>query len=876
MTVFHRIWSHKLTRFLTILLMGVGVALLTFTPYIYRYLTDGVVFSGHGDGFRQMMPFQMYLYEHFSQFKSFYDHSFGLGGDYVKDLSYYYATSPFVIINFLFVWLSEVIFNSNPSNITYWASNQLIVAFVKGIATFILAFYFFNYIKLKNYIVFLASMLYAASTTVIYFNFTWSYYGDLLIFLPLSLLGIERFYKERKIGLFIFAIALTLFSNFYFSYYEAIVILSYFIYRCIFPHAKDIVTRKQQLWMIPIAVILSTLIAIWGFYTGVSSFLNNDRVSNPYFNFGIITDFARQKHFFTNGFYITVTIIALIALLSFKLYRHYYYRLFAIATWVMLIGSLTPLFDSMFNGFSTPERRWVYIFALTTAGLIALFIQHLSELSLKSYIFACLPVLIIMGIMQIIVKEQRMSWMGVCLVIMIFIGILLYKKSLFKLKWPSVVLVILFIIQQAIILENDHVNNVQKYESTVSSMHDSKYKSPALAKKIDKIKQSQDNPFSRIDYMSQYGLNSPMIYHFNGIALYSSILDGDILKYYDKTLQINMHTDKNSTYRLLSNRANLMALWDVNDRIRRPEDKNMPYGFSKHSTIKHSNDESFIHSKNKIDYPSAHITNKVFNKKDLKSPLDKEQAMLQGVVFDQTDAYPTNQQFTPNKNLLAETSTHLVNAKRTHKNKLSVSKDGGGIQYKLPPSIANQYEDLYVEMDVELLGPDKEHNVGVNEYNQHRNNLSYKYRRFVTPITMRIKSAQDLNIKLSKGTYRFNIKGIYGENYDVLNKAHKQLHSVKVSQNARNYTIEKNKNDEGYLVLPMPYRDGMKAYTDKGKTLLVKQGNGIMTIIPVEQGQKTITLKYTPPYTWLLIVISVIGVVLSFIYTKWIYAKKSK
>ncbi len=876
MTVFHRIWSHKLTRFLTILLMGVGVALLTFTPYIYRYLTDGVVFSGHGDGFRQMMPFQMYLYEHFSQFKSFYDHSFGLGGDYVKDLSYYYATSPFVIINFLFVWLSEVIFNSNPSNITYWASNQLIVAFVKGIATFILAFYFFNYIKLKNYIVFLASMLYAASTTVIYFNFTWSYYGDLLIFLPLSLLGIERFYKERKIGLFIFAIALTLFSNFYFSYYEAIVILSYFIYRCIFPHAKDIVTRKQQLWMIPIAVILSTLIAIWGFYTGVSSFLNNDRVSNPYFNFGIITDFARQKHFFTNGFYITVTIIALIALLSFKLYRHYYYRLFAIATWVMLIGSLTPLFDSMFNGFSTPERRWVYIFALTTAGLIALFIQHLSELSLKSYIFACLPVLMIMGIMQIIVKEQRMSWMGVCLVIMIFIGILLYKKSLFKLKWPSVVLVILFIIQQAIILENDHVNNVQKYESTVSSMHDSKYKSPALAKKIDKIKQSQDNPFSRIDYMSQYGLNSPMIYHFNGIALYSSIFDGDILKYYDKTLQINMHTDKNSTYRLLSNRANLMALWDVNDRIRRPEDKNMPYGFSKHSTIKHSNDESFIHSKNKIDYPSAHITNKVFNKKDLKSPLDKEQAMLQGVVFDQTDAYPTNQQFTPNKNLLAETSTHLVNAKRTHKNKLSVSKDGGGIQYKLPPSIANQYEDLYVEMDVELLGPDKEHNVGVNEYNQHRNNLSYKYRRFVTPITMRIKSAQDLNIKLSKGTYRFNIKGIYGENYDVLNKAHKQLHSVKVSQNARNYTIEKNKNDEGYLVLPMPYRDGMKAYTDKGKTLPVKQGNGIMTIIPVEQGQKTITLKYTPPYTWLLIVISVIGVVLSFIYTKWIYAKKSK
>ena len=36
-------------------------------------------------------------------------------------------------------------------------------------------------------------------------------------------------------------------------------------------------------------------------------------------------------------------------------------------------------------------------------------------------------------------------------------------------------------------------------------------------------------------------------------------------------------------------------------------------------------------------------------------------------------------------------------------------------------------------MDVELLTPDKNHEVGVNEYAQDRNELTYKYRRFVTP-----------------------------------------------------------------------------------------------------------------------------------------------
>ena len=62
--------------------------LLSIYPGLHK---DGVVFSGSGDGFRQMMPFQLYLYEHFTQLKGFYDHSFGLGGDYVKGLAYYYS-----------------------------------------------------------------------------------------------------------------------------------------------------------------------------------------------------------------------------------------------------------------------------------------------------------------------------------------------------------------------------------------------------------------------------------------------------------------------------------------------------------------------------------------------------------------------------------------------------------------------------------------------------------------------------------------------------------------------------------------------------------------------------------------------------------------
>ena len=247
------------------------------------------------------------------------------------------------------------------------------------------------------------------SNVVTYYNFTWSFYGNLLIMLPMSIWAIERFFKERKIGWFIFAIAYTLFSNFYFSYYEAIIIGFYFIYRVAIPHEKDIVNRWQKFYILVCATLLSVLVSIYGLYTGVSSFLDNDRAQNPNFNITFFTNlFETNYNIFADGFYITISFIASIALFCFKLYQHYYYKLFAIATLILLIGSFFQWFDSAFNGFSLPQRRWVYFLALSTSVLIALFIQHLSEISIKEYTFVAIPVFIY-GFVFITLSERSVK-----------------------------------------------------------------------------------------------------------------------------------------------------------------------------------------------------------------------------------------------------------------------------------------------------------------------------------------------------------------------------------------------------------------------------------------------------------------------------------
>ena len=40
----------------------------------------------------------------------------------------------------------------------------------------------------------IATILYGMSTVMTYYNFTWSFYGNLLIMLPMSIWAMERFF----------------------------------------------------------------------------------------------------------------------------------------------------------------------------------------------------------------------------------------------------------------------------------------------------------------------------------------------------------------------------------------------------------------------------------------------------------------------------------------------------------------------------------------------------------------------------------------------------------------------------------------------------------------------------------------------------------
>ncbi|MCO4330690.1 YfhO family protein [Staphylococcus hyicus] len=868
-----RHFQHLSKRFIYIFLFSIALTTLLFIPFFYNTFINGIAFAGKGDGFSQLMPFQKYLYEHYTEFKSFYDTDFGLGGDYTKGLSYYYATSPLMIIYFFVIRVLDIIFNLPTHDMTFWAKNQVIISYIRVLLTTLVSYYCFRYLHPERRLVaILATIMYAVSVVTIYFNFTWSFYGEVLILLPLSIWAMERFFKARKIGLFIIAIALTLFSNFYFAYYEMIILGFYFLYRVIAQHSSDVVSRVQKIWMLATAAFISLLISLPGFFTGVSAVMENNREINPHLDMTLFIDFAEKYHIFSNGFYITISTITFIALFAINLYKYYYYRLFAILTWILLVGSLTPYFDSFFNGFSLPARRWIYILCLSSSVLIALFIRHLSEVKIKQFILTSIPTLMVMMLMYT-QYEATMNWMWVTLLIIIVMGIVLWQRQWLTHHAMYYVWIGLILIQQGMMIFDYHQSHMSIYERPIASMKEDKYHSEKLQKEFDHIQQ-KGNPFSRIEYLSLSALNSPMIYGYNGLSIYSSLFNGDVLDYYDKTMQIAQPIDKNSTHRLLGNRANLMALWDAKDRFKNPKDDNLPYGFETEKIVD-GKDNKYQYSKDTIHYPSTHITNKVFDPKDLKSPIDREHAMLQGIVLN--DGTKANSQIQESTNYasLIETNTKDADFKEG-KRFLKVKKDEGGLELKVPKTVAEENKDLYVEMDLEMVKPkDKAHQVKLNEYKQSRSSLNYTYRRAVTPITFRVKADETLRLKLSKGTYRYHLKGVYGENYETLKSAAKEVQKVKVKETKDGYAFIKNKRDAGYLVVPTPYVDGLEATAD-GQSVDVKKGNGMQTVIPVKKGQEHIELTYTPPHRMLLLIIMGIGIIAGILYTAFIARRLKK
>ncbi|OLF31467.1 hypothetical protein BSZ10_04990 [Staphylococcus aureus] len=848
------------------------LSLLGHSYIIYRFIHDGILFTGPNDGIEQMVPIQMFLFEKWSHGNLFYASDFGLGGDFFTDLSYYFSTNILFIINVLCIILLKTIIHINTQGLLFWMVNALVISIIKAAIAMYCTYLYSKYLSRNTWISLIMAFLFVMSPLYYRFTVYWPFFSDVFIWLPLLMLSIERVLQKQKLGLFIVTVTLIMINNFYFAYYLCLIGAGYILIRIIFRHSKDIISRGKAIILFVISAILGLGNSLFMFFHGVQSFLNNRRV--PFS--GTVDTFEKlniNTNIFFDNYLIVLLFLTIQALLCFKLYKHYYYRLFAMLTLVFILLSFVPFIDQVFNGFSAPQKRWHFILSFNSAMLIGLFMKYFRTLKIKTYVFSnIIAELIIFA--SAITYHKFVAWLIlVPIVSIIGLLILILKDRYYRINLSyifGISILLLNIMVSFVFIKNQIYFKDHEERANTFYINSSLYSSD-LQRSLVNIMNNSKREDERIDWRVNEQDNTPMYQHFKGLSLYSSIFHHNILDYYYDALKINLAEESLSRYQSTNGRQNIASLFSVRYMMLKDYQGNLPAYFKK---IKTSGQYTIY--ENSLNLPSVKVTNNIYHSKSLNTAIDREHAMLDGVVMDNKGtSYKSS-----SPNLLSKVDMQHQNIKLNGKHRYKVTgEQSGTIKLHLPKHLRDKYDDFYLTMKIKRGNPDSNYTVAINNYANHRlfNNSTYR-----TGVDTQLYRAQpdkngDITITLSPdGEFYIDLQQLNGENYDTLKKAHRDAHFSAGYKDIKNgVQVNLNHHDGGIAAINIPYRKGMHAYVD-GAPAKVQKVNYMMTGVSVNKNAKKIVIKYQPPYWNTMIITSLISMLLSAIFIKNGNLKKRK
>lgn len=847
-----------------------GLALVAHSYILFRFFKDGLLFTGPNDGIEQMVPIQMYLYQKWSEGTFFYATDFGLGGDFFTDLSYYFTTNFLFILIVIVVKCLHLLHLVQPNTLMFWFHNAIVVSILKCALVLAATYYYASYLKLNTSSKWVFASAFAFSP--LYFRFTvyWPFFSDVFVLLPLLFASIERFFKTGKVGLFIIIVAFSLMNNFYFAYYQCLMGLLYFLFRLVFTHKTDVLSRRRATWIIIVSTILGFGSSLVFFFHGARSFFNNERVrfetKIPFFE-----PFNENTNIIFDNYLIVILIITIQALLTFKLYKHTYYKLFAILSLLTIVSAFIPYVDSIFNGFSAPQKRWHYLLAFATSGLIALYVHYFHTIKVRTYIWTSLFGFILV-LISAYMYHKFVIWI-VWVPIVFLIGLLskthvssfFYKKGIYCYAISVIILALLVssVFTKYQIFHQDHEKRANTFYVNASL-----YNTPVQQDLVQQMN-AKKLPEERTDWRVNEQDNTPMYQHFKGLSLYSSIFDQQLIDLYYKNLMINIKEESVSRYQSTGGRANIASLFSVRYAMLKDYQTNLPEFFK---PVKASGQYRMYENQQVL--PAVRIMDHYYDARYLKTAIDREHAMIDGVVLNRK-----GEKYKPHaSNLLSQVDVQDDAIQHLGRNQIKVQKVGGGYTLSLPQNLQKKFKDFYLVVHIKRGQPDSNHMIDVNGYQNNRLFNASKYRTGQYEQLYRVQPDKEGNIHIGlspTGNYEFKILGLYGENYQTLENAPKEKIYASYQEGQSKIKVTLKKHKKGMMVLNAPYRKGMKAQVD-GHPVTPQRVNYFMIGIPVDAQAKHIEITYRPPWFFTMIILSFIFALLSYLFSKYIYLKINK
>lgn len=825
-----------------------------------------------------------------------WDFSIGMGGDILTALNYYVIGDP---INFI-----GIFFKTSQLEVVY----QLLIVFRIYLAGFCFIMFCRKIGYTKSYVI-AGAVIYCFSIFALYSAAMYAAFPNVLIYLPLLLIAIERVFRNQGGSMLMWVIALCMISNFYFCYMLGIIaviycLLRYFCINYYFLKKKNIEFRDRindllkSISKMIVPMILGALLSSIILIPDLKVFVNQGRgagqVVESYTHYTVKEYIELLSSLFSPKIaanynllgFCPVVFLALLLLFQKSCKKKRIKKILRIAYVFSGIFLLIPFFGYALNGFAYINNRWIFGLVFLSAVTIVILFEELLHLDKKNKVVLCAGAIVYLVICLVVRQLKTNAVMTGVIWTFVFLSIILLLNGMKDLKEKRqtcfMAMICGCVAFYGFSLFNPLDTSIMSSkldEGQISNLKDNK-----TAGAVAKIK---DSGFYRVDVTDGDTLNEGLLFVYPSVAFYYSLYDGKITEF-NKELNNSAMTVPNLSHGN-KGRSYLDNICGVKYAVTNTKE-NVPYGFKLYKKQKNKQGQVRYIYKNKNSLPFGYTLNNYVSseKYETYTTLQKEQAMLQGAVLDEKNARNLNEIIPQFMDSSLPYKIKNIKGGKIKKNKIIVEQrdaiiemeveipkgkeifiQGRNIkfkayspettpQYYYPKKMTiyekklldNQYKNWNKPSDIVITSQLGKKSDSITMYQK-----QYKYfwnqENFLLCLGNYYEGKQTISLKLNEpGEYTYSDLSILAEDMPIMERQIKELkqHPMNQVKFASNY-IEGTAKTEGneLLVLSLPYSEGWSVQIDGKEANLLNVNTMWTGVYLKEQGVHKITLHYRTP-----------------------------
>lgn len=473
-----------------------------------------------------------------------------------------------------------------------------------------------------------------------------------LVNLPLILVGVERYLRKGKSGVFLFAIFLGAFNGYYATWMNSLIMAVWLLIRLIDIHGADLKGIISRIFKMFGLYLWGLCLSMAVFLPAVMTLLYSGRSGESGYSGSMLYyDSSYYQTLFTTLFgsykpvgYWTITGAAgvvLLAVVLLFLRRDRKLRALKAGLLLSIAGLCIPLVGKIFNGFGYVSNRWCYAFALVLALVVCRMLPEFLHLSEKET-----PVLALLAVLYsafVLLSEDNDDVRRIWAIVMVF-ATLLVILVLRGVKWNarqkqvvlSVTVSLSLLSNLAIALLPDFGNYLSICLDAGTVQETLEGSAVSVADQIE-----DDEGFYRIEQTLRRS-NQAIALDYYGTTSYFSIVSAEMSDFYNAFALCSVI--QSFDLHGLDSRASLEALASVKYYLcSAGSTGHVPYGFEQVDTItENGTDYAVFENTNFLSLGYTYTGVMTRSDFDALTPLERQQAILQYAVIEDEDATSLN------------------------------------------------------------------------------------------------------------------------------------------------------------------------------------------------------------------------------------------